>query len=1344
MVHKKLVLVLILLVLLIAVFAHAAAQVIPETDDLFLPIRTIGANRPAGLLYEPNFDRFAWVDEDGQLVLVNAETLVPQRTLYTSGTFSAFNFSRNGQLLAVAIDLRIDIWDVESGVLVASFEPPGARRMQGPLQFTRNDELLVFDSIVPAPQELRRSENDTVILPWVWDIAAARDQRNSVLVNQVTAYPFYNIRVSMIAGDNGVLVSGLDNRIQIFDADSPTMEMIADIPTPRLEIDPLIAWRSATDPYLYISVDNYSQITQVNTLTNEIHTLEMGRDLDANGLERLRAFAFSRAAQPIGERGNGINPLAELLLGSDYLARQGYESSFFNLLDVLVPLADDPLSDTASGTILLTYNLNEQYGTGSADLLHPSGVKQLALSPDLTRLALRQSSGQIEVYRLETGALEQIITPSEPDFEGRYPLAFSGESETLVVDFERYDTATGERLARASQYTQPFDSFGFTADNDLLTFGGSPLNDAPLNPITWRVWDVETGQLEREDNFRIAGDSVLQASPDGLRYLSQSFTRDNGVELAITDAIGGSTDTFRIPGIINASINQIIPNDDWDRFMVVYSDNTTGSRPLAVYTRDGQRLYFDAGNNLPFDPYAYQWRDDRTIEIQTHQSSDLIPTAPTGLEYHPSGLPQCLVDALPEQWELFIPIWERLVYYQSSEVHRFTQKLCTALTGEGATNVNAAQGTPAVSADATAIVSLFTPTPAESYRSARTPAPIAVPGVPTCITTNYRSQAAAYADLWRQITASVTDPAQLAEINTMICEGLLGDLSGLQPTPTVNPDTLVVTTPTPMQAAPETTGGNENLYTAMLVDVITGERSVASNVAMLPAPSTPDIVTLLSTAYYNQYNQFPQELVTSPDGQFAAARAANGFITVYRLARSVPELLQDEQNAVATRAAAEPRSLGLAPTPSLAPQELGDALPTLTPTMTLTPVPLSNTETDLSQWGETQFICPARRLAALDNLPAGFTPPGTMRVAPLTNTSTGSFLWTLDPRTGVLKGDTHSPQCGLREECSTSPDGVWIVRQQYAPDGSLGDVIVSHIDGSQATTLYTAAEVRLVSPSFHWQEPHILQISYSGVLPTVSPDFIGLTSFYDPETRIRTQGALQPTPIPLGLLPFEVLSRQPYGNLELLVEHFAGGTRYYLRDAVTNQAQLFGQGSISFQWQPAGRFLYYQSETISYVYDTLTQQHTQLGEVALPNGSWSPDGHLLANWTPISSEGINSALMQGELPPRLQVWNTDTGLTYTYCLPELSRSPLGTDLVWSPDSRYIAFIATMQPDSDIAPTPTFAISPEAPPVQPTPIPLETQYEYQFPRTVVLDTVTGNAAIVSLEAGDIQSWIGDTH
>ncbi|MCZ2094891.1 MAG: WD40 repeat domain-containing protein, partial [Anaerolineae bacterium] len=738
-----------------------------------------------------------------------------------------------------------------------------------------------------------------------------------------------------------------------------------------------------------------------------------------------------------------MNPLAQLLLGSDYASQQGYTSALFNLLDVLLPTNDDPQIDSASGTSLLVYHFDEHHGTGSADLLHPPDVNQIVLSPDNTRLAMRRQSGQVEIYTIATGALERIISPSEPDPEGRRPLAYTRDGRTLVVDFERYDAATGERLTRAANYTQPFDAFTFTSESQLITFGGSPLNSIQESALPWRIWDIESGQLLREDSAIFRGDTTLAVSPDRLRILTETITSESGAELYIVDYRANSAQTIPIPPLANAVIQSIIPNDAWSRFIVVYaSNNPSAGNPIAVYTRDGERLYFDAGNNLPRDVFSYGWRDDRTVIIQAY--AGVAPTPIIGLAYHPSGLPQCIVDALPDSWQALVPDWERLVYtYLPERVNDIARQLCTALTGEGARNVNAAQGTPVIPADLTAVASLLTPSPTVEYRSARTPAPISVPGVPACITSVYRSQAAAYAELWRQITANVTDPEQLAEINIMICEGLLSSLGGVQPTPTVNPNALVVATPTSPPAGPETTGGDENTFDVMTINVETGARTIASSVVPPGAPDNPDPLALLSTFFYQQYQVYPADPAISPDGRYMAARSRDGFVTIYRLARAVPELVQDEQNAAATRAAQEPRSLGLAPTPSQLPQALGAARPTLTPTVTITPIPFAGMDTTLPQWGESQFVCPARSLAKAPALPGSFAPPGTLIVSPARAYASGDFLWTLDPRTGKLTGDAQRPPCGVSEMCSLSPDGIWLVRQ-----GQAGDVVVSRADGS--------------------------------------------------------------------------------------------------------------------------------------------------------------------------------------------------------------------------------------------------------------------------------------------------------
>ena len=407
----------------------------------------------------------------------------------------------------------------------------------------------------------------------------------------------------------------------------------------------------------------------------------------------------------------------------------------------------------------------------------------------------------------------------------------------------------------------------------------------------------------------------------------------------------------------------------------------------------------------------------------------------------------------------------------------------------------------------------------------------------------------------------------------------------------------------------------------------------------------------------------------------------------------------------------------------------------MTPTITLTPIPFTQANTSLIQWNDTEAVCPAPRLYTSPDLPANFNPPGTLLVSPFDTSVNVGLIWTLDPRSGSLVGSDTLPKCDVSETCSNSPDGKWIVRQ--AADSS---VIVSRIDGSDALTLYTVPEVQLINPSFRWHAPHTLEITYNGVLPTVSPDLIPLSRTYNPETGLLTAGALDPTPVPLGLLPYDKVSAQPNGTLELLSEYSPPGTRYYLRDTATGESELLAQGSLYTEWQPAGRFLYYSTNHTAYIYDTLTRQSGKLGDT-LPGGTWSPDGHLRADWTNISGGDAINLFAQGKLPPRLQVWDADTGLMRTYCIPEMSnRDPSGVPMFWSPDSRYLAFVFTLPVGGDIVPTPTFAISPETPPATNTPIPIQTQYEYQFPRTIVLDTATGSTTIISTEASAISEWI----
>lgn len=1287
--------------------------------DLFQYVGTVGETRPGGIQYDSHHDRFVWVDAQRQLVVTNASTLETEQIIYANGNYAAYTLSQNGRWLAVAIDFRVDVWDLTNSTRVASFEPPAANSVQGPLQFTRNDELLTFDSIVPAPPELRRSENDTMILPWVWDVAAARGERPSVLVNRVAAYPFYSTRTSMITGPNGIIVTGLNNRIQIYDADSASMEMIVDIPAERLEMDPILAWVSATDPYLYVRVTRFGELLQINTETNDVFSLTLGQEWRYGRFDDLENLFLSRVEGHIGTVSTQMNALTQTLLGENYISDRSYEPMALRLLDVLIPVNEDPLVRRSGSTQLLTYDFVESRSSGVVDLLRPPSSGHVVLSPTGDELAMRRSNGQVELYDLETGALLRIITPSERDDNSQYIFNYNHNGTQLLIDFERYDTQTGERLSRATEYTEPFTSLGFDAENHLITFSH---NQSAYGASSWRLWDFTNAQLLREDEFVVAG-NIVRTGANGMRFLTREILSSGDLRLQIIDGYAGESRSAIFPASVGANLAEIIPNETWTQFIFVYQFNAPNA--LAVYTWEGEQLYADAGNNIFPDAFAYVWIDDQTIQLSANVGSVPNTTPPLEIQFHSTGLPQCVVDLVAD-WEQLIPVWESVVLFTDRNyLNRLSGQICSALTGDGATNIAHAEGTPAIAPDVASVLSLLTPTPPASYQSGRTPAPLVVPGVPACITMNYRSEAIAYADLWRQITAGVTDRNQLRELEIMICEGLLSSLSGMQPTATVDPNSMAVVTATPIFGGPQTTGGDSRAVNRLIIDLNTGSRVLLENFTAQPEPSV-DVLNILSGLFNSQFRRFPNNFRVSADGQYLAEINVAGFADVYRLSRTVTQLRQDELTAIAVRGEGAVRSIGLMPTSTSMPRSLGETLPTLTPTTTLTPIPLMlGTQASGDDWGSESFVCPLRRLAQVDAPEEGFLPNGQLIVRPNSPTPY-NFQWTLNPQTGELIGNPDLPAC--TGNCAISPDGLWMYLHRN--DG----VFLLRTDGSEEIQLFQAGEVSVIG-GVSWQAPHVLTIRTMGYMPN-SPLIVELYSTYNVETGERTVPEPSATQIPFGLLPFEIVSRQPQGTLEVLAEQFSAGTRYWLRDRTTQHAELIGQGNYHFDWHPAGRYLYFGSYTYAVETQTLIETGTK------PDGMPSIDGRYRIWWGRDGIQQVVRTMTNRELVATIHIWDSQDDSVRSYCFPESNALAANTSFVWSPDSRYVAFVAQLPPTGDIFPTPTFAISPEAPPPASTQVPLEQQYQYQAPRTFLLDTTTGVITVISTEVASVERWLGE--
>jgi hypothetical protein len=1283
------------------------------TQELFTEIRQIGRLRPQGIQYDPNFDRFVQVDLSGRLVLVDAATFETQHVLYEQGAYNAYKFSHDGRYLALAIDRRVEIWDTNAGTLSADFAPDGANLVTGPLHFSPDDSLLLLDTVVPAPAATRRSENDTSIIPWVWDLPAAREEAPTTLPNQANAYAFFNFRNGLVLGPNRALIAGINARLQVIDGRNVDLPVISEIESSRLEIDPIYVWRSLRDDFMYVDPSIGGRLVQVNTEDGSLFNIPVGSYLGYGSIRDMNGLQFSNLARIIGEPNTEReNSFLRLLFGENYRAQHNYQPLTVILLDIL-----QPLTVTPDQMGLLVYTFNEASASGVIEFVRPQDVQQMVLHPDNKHLMVRRASGlqPIEVYDLDTGGLVQTHFPSEPDSGGSHILAYNATGTEIITDFQRFDAETGEVILEDVNYTSGFQQFYFTQDNRRIV---------TLNGDDWRVWDTETGEIVQRERVIIQG-PVLQQSPDADRFLTRYNTQDGEV-MEIVKVGQNERQSITIPNLPGRSIESIIPSADWQNYFVVYSANPFSQHypgnEIAVYNINQGRLLFIAGDDLPQpDGRQYGWLDHETIYVSTSNTNNQTqPARIYGINWHPSGLPACLVNTYPENWRQWVGLWEQLnLRLRADQLGRLTQRLCEALPP-----------------NADDLVPALTPTARFNYRADATPLPIAIVGVPTCLTGAFSRESLDYAALWREITVDLSDE-QREEMATLLCEGLITSVSQIRPTPTVDINQLVPPTPTPVESAPETTdSGFQQTLSVMTINIATRERFTGTYIP--PVSITSRNLQLVINLFRDEEGYFPNNVALSPDGTLFAVSDAWNFIRIFRLTRPYNDLVADETTAIATRQSNEANSIGLLPTATEAFDYVGQPRPTLTLTVTPTPPPIAEATVDQADYGQVEEYCPSETLYDIAAPPPEYTASGRLFVPPVGNSDD---VWVLEPENGHLYLDESIPLCVLGG-CDFSPDRDWMLQQSR-------DLLISRPDGTSPSALFTAAEAPVWPNSISWIGSHILEYRYQGYLPEKYSGTVTLIRRFDPESGLLTDPFEPPPGIIINELSTNVLAVQPaVGILALVSTPYnsgsGSGSKYYIFDRETGEAAYFARvdsgGLENYQWDPLGRALYYRipGEPDWFIFDARTRQHSVLGE--LPSGLWSRDFRYVVEWFSLPGEEIRERLEARQRVPKIAIWDSQTGLTRRYCIPETGLiSYAGTPFTWSPDNRYLAFRIQLPFEGDVFPTP---VTPNAPTVVPTPIPLETQYQLRNPRTVVLDTQTGSLTVLSEEVGSIAVWMED--
>lgn len=1320
----------------------------------FVPVQQIGEPRPQGIEYDPAFDQLVMVDLEGRLLLADAATFTTQHILYEEGAYNAYAFSHDGRWLALAIDLRVELWDTETGQLTATFAPDGAKLVQGPLLFSPDDTWLLLDTVVPAPQATRRSENDTEIIPWLWDLQAARDEGRSRLRGRAEAFAFFNYRNGLVMAGDLFLVAGQPSRLQIIDGRSSSFDVIAEIPSTRAEQDPIFVWQSANSDLMYIDPRMGGRIVQLNTKTGALMDINPGADLNWRNLESMQNLNLGESARVLcGASTLRETPLLRLLYGEEYLRYQNYEPANFMLIDVL-----EPLSTGLSQHALLIYNFIESQGRGSLELIYPRDTQRFKLSPDGTRLMVRRTTDlqPIEIYNLDTCALERTLYPVERDETGTHLLDYRVDGNVIVSDFQRFDSRTGATLAHEDQYTNPFDEFRFSADGKhLYTYRGQEM----------RVWDTSSGQLLQQTQISLDGE-IIARSDDGARYLMQNYSGD----IEYVDVPGNERRKFEITWMWGAQ-TRLIPSPDWQRIAQITEPEFVDALPsLSIYDFDLGQILHVAGADLPPEIYDVQWVDNQRVYV-SGPASATQPDRLYGLDYHASGLPVCLVKAFPEDYTAWLSLWEGLTLrLTTNELGTLTQRICAALpeTADG-------------------LIPALTPTPRFEYRSLNTPVPFLIPGVPACLTRNFRQQSVDYATLWREITTGL-DEERIAELETMICEGLISSPFQVAATPTSDPNLNIPPTATAVDGAPQTTdytqSGNTLYYT---IDVLTGARFAGRYQPELVRVPQPDI-NLVNYFYGVQFQQPPTQSAISQDGAHYAVADAYGFVTIYRLTQNAYDMSRDEQFAVETRRALEPRSIGLAPTATEPFRFIGEVRPTLTPTITPTLPPTPDSTPDTGIFGQIQDLCPVNTLYTVDAPPSDFDASGQLFTLPPEGEL--EHIWVLDPQTGAYHADARVPKCALEGNCAYSPDAQWLVRTGES-------FTVSRADGSQETVLFSPEEQAYFPQGIRWIDNTTFEYGYPGYLTEAIAEQIraeigeaalnaysGQITLYrtfDVTTGIRSEPFVKIAPsISIEGLPTSIVSRQPGDGPFVVVTtpYTPSEAKYYLYDLRTDTYIYLMRSwldSQAVEWSSNGRYLYYRLvDEVNYAsFDTQSGEQHFIG--TKPMERWSPDGRYIAEWIDDKAD-----IATRELPFRLQIWDSETGSYRRYCIPQSGIDyNSGNSLIWSPDSRYVAFMMQLPPQGDVFPEPTPEVGIIAPTsvasriegidpevteefMMPTPTPtlqagemtplppkpsdstvtLEDQYQFLNPRVLILDTQTGAVTFIRKDTGGLLFWMDD--
>jgi WD40 repeat protein len=1178
----------------------------------------IGRALPQKIVYDPQKERMAVVDAYNRLLLVNALDYSTLAVLHERGQYGDIAFSHDGRWLAVAYGITMELWDTDTQTLVGNLPDLGnARRLLGPMAFSSNDEILIFYGVYPAPRELRVTETDSITYPWVWHLPAARGEAESTLPNGLEAIQMVDYPNGFVLSPDDKIVAALPARLRVMDAF--TLEPEYEIPTNRYEQDPLTVWFSLRDNSVYVRPVSSNTLLQVDTQRGVLVEIPLNLSLTQNDLDLIGGLEVGSLAQVIGGASSTVSiPLLEVLLGNyRHPDAYGARPLTITLVDLVLPPAA-----AQDNVLALLFVYDENADTGQFLFSRSGSVQQMTLSPDGSTLLVRRTEDDeyVITYDFASGRETSRFIPAQRGIGGYNRTA---KNRVLAYDLSGAVVISDFQRLDAATNSILAEDLRYSRSFDRFFFSQDSRRVITLAGTEWREWDVETGAVLRREVVNLNG-AIIATSADGYRYLT-IYNDGNSAGAQVVDMNTNesySVDFNRLPG---STVFDIYPNSSWTRFLVIYSENSYGpyypGNQVAMYDYRNGLKWLIAGDDLPpIGQRLYGWVDEDTAFVYGQGRMSEVPGRVYGVDYALDGLPRCIVDAFPERAAVFSQLWERLVYYlRADELDGVTERLC---------------GDVPDTAEEVEAMLVLTSTP---ERIVVTGAPTGP--VPQCLLDRYPGEIEAYTDLWLSLTQDLS-AEEAQEIAVMLCEGigLIGEGGEFDPSQGIT----------------------------MFLDAETGERSSGDYQAPMVEERPLEPIYKL----FEETEKRPLgTAILSPDNELVAASSMPGELVIYKLIVTYDSMMA-QLTATAVIQLQEANLIKAQPSPSPTYNVIGTPRPTLTPTPEQTLYPRPG-QSAFPNGSESTQICPAETLFSIDNPPMSYNASGRLHTE-----IQGDYLWSVDLQTGVRTEDPELLQCGRGIYCQFSPDHSWILAESY------DSIFITRPDNSDPRTLWN-----LLTPNPPTPPPN--EIYWSGNRTVEWFDSIPVTVPAPTPYTVYEQGYLRdvmnvfPDPNPwipritINELPAEYVSRQPGGPWAVAYTIYNTGVgpgfKYYLYHTETHIYQLFAQynhENISVYWHPTGDRLFYsflvQSGRPPIYQVAFPDVANQLVGFA-PLGEWSNDGRYVAYRSESRAYPIG-------------IWDSQTGDTRTYCLPETGARLYDGQFTWSPDNVYIALSAPLPKD----------------------------------------------------------------